>query len=328
MKQLFNKLVKACAVAAVLIASTAAHAQDVDGVAAKSPWGPEDEIGTLNMMTEASRLDALKQVSSGKVYDLAVDLFVGMPTCCSDAFGDPSYQMWMTHTPARGDADELLSHSGDALSMSTHTGTHIDTLSHFGLHGKIWNHVAADDALGVRGWTKSGADKYPPIVARGVLIDVAKSKNVEHLPASYSITVADLQEALQNQGTTLSHGDVVLVRTGLMSLWPDRSKLRLFDQAGLSLKAAQWLAEEHKVMLLGADNLGLESFPSKNAENFAPVHSYLLAEQGVSFMELLWLEELSRDQVYEFLFIASPLKMRGATGSPIRPLAIPVRHRN
>jgi len=111
-----------------------------------------------------------------------------------------------------------------------------------------------------------------------------------------------------------------------MSLWPDKSKFRLFGQAGLSLEAVQWLVEKQNAMLLGADNLGLESFPSKNAENFAPVHSYLLAEQGVSFIEVLWLEELSKDQVYEFVFIASPLKLRGATGSPIRPLAIPVRH--
>lgn len=125
--------------------------------------------------------------------------------------------------------------SGDAVSMSTHTGTHIDPLSHFGLHGKIWNEVGADDALGDRGWIKSGADKYPRIVATGVLIAVAKSKNVKHRPASYCIAVADLREALQKQGTTVSPGDVVLVRTGLTSLWPDKSEFRLFDQAGLSL---------------------------------------------------------------------------------------------
>lgn len=327
MKQLLANRTRSLVLMIALVC-IGAHMQVAKHAATKSPWGPADEIGTLNMMTEASRLEALKQVSSGKVYDLGVDLFVGMPTCCSDAFGDPSFQIWMTHVPARGDAPELLSHSSDAFSMSTHTGTHIDALSHFGLRGKIWNQVSADDTLGVHGWSKSGADKYPPIVAQGVLIDVAASKKVRHLPASYSITVKDLQQALQRQGTILSPGDVILVRTGLMSLWPDGSKLRLFDQAGLSLEAAQWLAEEQKAMLLGADNLGLESFPSKNADNFAPVHSYLLAEQGVSFIELLWLEELSKDKVYEFLFIASPLKMRGATGSPIRPLAIPVWSNN
>ena len=308
------------------VAATEADAQIAKNVAAKSPWGPADEIGTLNMMTDASRLDVLKQVAGGKVYDLGVDLFVGMPICCGP-FGDPSFQIWMTHTPARDTTKELLSYSGDGVSMYTHTGTHLDALNHFGLHGKIWNQVSAEDALGVRGWTKSGVDKYPPIIARGVLIDVAKYKNVVHLPASYAITVADLQGALKKQGTTLQPGDVVLTRTGLMTLWPDQAKYRLADQAGLSLEAAQWLVEGQKAMLLGADSLGVESFPSKNPDNFVPVHTYLLVERGVSLLEALWLEDLAKDKVYEFLFIASPLKFRGGTASPVRPMAISIQRR-
>lgn len=310
-------------VVVVALASGVALAQIAKNVAAKSPWGPADEIGTLNMMTDSSRFDALKQVTGGKVYDLGVELFVGMPTCCAP-FGDPTFQIWMTHTPARNEGNELLSYSGDGVSMYTHTGTHIDTLNHFGLRGKIWNQVSADDALGVRGWTKSGADKYPPIVARGVLIDVAKHKNVQHLPTSYSITISDLQETLKQQGTTLRPGDVVLTRTGVMTLWPDEAKYRLADQPGLSLEAAQWLVEAQKAMLVGADNFGVESFPSKDPDNFVPVHTYLQAERGVSLLEALWLEDLSKDKVYEFLFIASPLKLRGGTASPIRPLAIPI----
>jgi len=306
------------------IASGQAVAQIAKNVAAKSPWGPTDEIGTLNMMTDASRLDVLKQVATGRVYDLAVEMFIGMPTCCVP-FGDPNFQIFMTHTPAQDTAKELLSYSGDGVSMYTHTGTHIDTLNHFGLHGQIWNQVSSHDALGVRGWTKSGADKYPPIIARGVLIDVAKSKNVATLPTSYAITVADVQDALRKQGTTLKPGDVVLVRTGAMSLWPDAAKYRLADQPGLSLEAAQWLVEGQKAMLVGADNFGIESFPSKDPQNFVPVHSYLLAERGVSLVEAMWLEDLSKDRVYEFLFIASPLKMRGATASPLRPFAIPIQ---
>lgn len=323
MRRLAGGAAKACLVVMLAAASAGVQAQ-AKNEAAKSPWGPDDEIGTLNMMTDTTRADVLKQVTGGKVYDLGVDLFVGMPTCCAP-FGDPSFQIWMTHNPARGTGKEVLSYSGDAISLYTHTGTHIDTLNHFGLNGKIWNQVSADDAVGVRGWTKSGADKYPPIVARGVLIDVAKAKNVVHLPTSYGITVADLQDALKKQGTKLRPGDVVLTRTGLMTLWPDVNKYRLLDQAGLSLEAAQWLVESQKAMLLGADNFGVENFPSKDPVNFVPVHTYLQAEQGVSLVEALWLEDLSKDQVYEFLFIATPLKMKGATASPIRPIAIPLR---
>lgn len=328
MRNAIAKKLSYFAVTILLSAGTSAAATDpiASNVAAKSPWGPTDEIGTLNMMSDESRLEVLQRVESGEIYDLSVDLFVGMPTCCS-AFGDPSYQIWMTHSPSRGDG-ELLSHSSEAVSMNTHTGTHIDALNHFGLHGKIWNQVRAEDALETRGWTKAGADTLPPILARGVLIDVAKSKDMNRLPASYAITPDDLQEALRQQDLTIRPGDVVLIRTGQMRLWPDASKFTLFQQAGLGLAAAQWLAEDQQAMLLGADNLGLESFPSKNPENFAPVHSYLLAEKGVSIMEVMWLEDLAADHVYEFLFIATPLKLRGATGSPIRPLAIPLQAKN
>jgi kynurenine formamidase len=308
-----------------LLASNEASAQIAKNQAAKSPWGPEDEIGTLNMMTDGSRLDILKQVAGGKVYDLGVDLFVGMPICCG-AFGDPTFQIFLTHAPSRGDpAKELLSYAGDGVTMYTHTGTHIDALNHFGLHGKIWNGFSAAEHLGVRGWTKAGVDKYPPIVARGVMIDVAKAKNLKHLPASYVITVDDLKDALKKQGTALKPGDVVLIRTGLMSLWPDQTKYTLLDEAGIGLEAAQWLVEGQKAMLLGSDNLGVESLPSTNPDNFVPVHSYLQAEKGVSILEAAWLEDLSKDQVYEFLFIASPLKFRGGTASPIRPIAIATR---
>jgi hypothetical protein len=106
----------------------------------------------------------------------------------------------------------------------------------------------------------------------------------------------------------------------------DRLPSPLADEPGLSLEAAQWLVEGQKAMLLGADSLAVESFPSSKPDNFVPVHSYLLVERGVSIMEALWLEDLAKDGVYEFLFIASPLKFRGGTASPVRPLAISLQH--
>ena len=117
----------------------------------------------------------------------------------------------------------------------------------------------------------------------------------------------------------------MLFRTGLMTLWPDTAKYTLGNQAGLSLEAAKWLVDDNQAMLLGADNFGIESFPSTDPNNYVPVHTFLFAERGVSVIEVLWLEDLAKDEVYEFLFIAMPLKMRGATGSPLRPVAIPAQ---
>src|SRR6185436_16731249 len=128
MKRLLAKTGMICTVVGLAVGSAGVQAQIAKNVAAKSPWGPADEIGTLNMMTDASRFEVLKQVAGGKVYDLGVDLFVGMPNCCGP-FGDPTFQIRITHIPEQDTAKELLSYSGDGISMYTHSGTHLDTLN-------------------------------------------------------------------------------------------------------------------------------------------------------------------------------------------------------
>lgn len=296
----------------------------------QSPWGPSDEIGTLNMMTQASQLAILSQISSGKTYDLSVDYFVGMPSF--HALGDPGYQYWLTHTPHGTVVDnpnglgagmnKKVSYTGDAISMYTHMGTHIDALNHFGLDGKIWNGFTPEQHLGDKGWKKTGAETIPPVIARGVLIDIAAAMGT--LPENYRITARDLQLALARQGVALQRGDVVLIRTGQAQFYADAVHY-LDNYPGVSLDAVKWLVEDEGIMLLGADNLSFEAFPPERPDNWVPVHTYLLAEKGVMFIEQMYLEQLSADKVYEFAFIAASLKLRGASGSPMRPLAIPVR---
>ncbi len=297
-----------------------------------SPWGPADETGTLNMMTDQSKQLILSRIKSGKTYDLSVEYFTGMPSF--HVLGDPGYQYWLTHTPRGTVVDnpnglgntmnEKVSYTGDAISMYTHMGTHIDALNHFGLDGKIWNGFSADEHLGDKGWKKTGAETIPPIIARGVLIDVLSAKGIEKLPANYRITTEDLAEALKKQNTLLQKGDVVLIRTGQARFY-DTASAFLNQYAGLSTDAAKWLVENKQAMLLGADNLSLEAFPSERTDNWVPVHTYLLAEKGVMFIEQMYLEELARDKVYEFAFIASSLKLRGASAAPMRPIALPVK---
>ena len=143
----------------------------------------------------------MSRVTGGKVYDLATEYYMGMPSW-QDA-GDPRYQFWMTHTPRGTEVDDPMgvgkdmnavrSYTGTAFSMYSHTGTHIDALNHFGIHGKIWNGFRADEHLGDRGWKRTGIEKFPPLVARGVLIDVAALKGVDMLPDQYRITRQDLK---------------------------------------------------------------------------------------------------------------------------------------
>lgn len=295
-----------------------------------SPWGPDDEIGTLNLMSDSSRLEVLSQIRSGKTYDLSVQYFVGMPSF--HALGDPGYQYWLTHTPhgtvvdnpnGLGEAmNRKVSYTGDAISMYTHMGTHIDALNHFGLNGKIWNGFTPEDHLGDKGWKKTGAETIPPIIARGVMIDVKASKGT--LPKNHRITAKDLQDALKKQRTRLKSGDVVVIRTGQSRYYQDADRY-LDNYPGISLDAVKWLVEEQGIMLLGADNLSFEAFPPERKDNWVPVHTYLLAEKGVMFIEQMYLEELAEDEVYEFAFIAASLKLKGASGSPMRPLAIPIK---
>lgn len=310
------------------IATAAAPAPDVG----KSPWGPNDEAGRLNLITAESQAAILSRLDGRKVYDLSVEYFIGMPSW--QAAGDPHYQIWMTHTPNGTVVDnplnvdrkqnEHVSYSGSAISMYTHTGTHIDALNHFGLNGKIWNGFTAREHLGDRGWTKTGAEKIKPLIARGVLIDVAASHGLTALPPGYRVRKQDLVEALQRQKVSLQKGDIVLIRTGAMKDY-DRPDKYMDNFPGLGMDAAKFLLEESGAITLGADNLSFEAFPSEVDGNYVPLHTYILAQQGAHILELVQLDELSRDKVYEFAFIGASLKLRGADAAPMRPLAIPLR---
>ena len=296
-----------------------------------SPWGADDELGRLNLMTDATRAAILSRIDSGKVYDLSVEYFIGMPGWFHA--GDPRYNIWMTHTPkgtvvddpmsVGSEMNEHVSYTGTAVSMYAHTGTHIDAFNHFGLNGKIYNGFSAEEHLGDRGWTKTGAETIPPIVARGVVIDVARAKGIAALSPGYFIERKDILEALELQDIELAEGDVVLIRTGRMRAYQDTDAY-LENPPGLGMSGARHLVESG-AMIIGGDNLSLEAFPSQVDGNYIPVHTYLLAQQGISIMELVNLESLAADKVYEFAFIGGSLKLRGADAAPMRPIAIPIR---
>lgn len=295
-----------------------------------SPFGGDDEIGMLNLITPELSASMLAQADAHRVFDLSVDLFPGMPTWTQG--GEPPYQIWMNHTPQGSVVDdpvgvgpeqnELVAWSADSISMFTHCGTHVDTLNHFGYGDRIWNGFTVKDHLGSTGWTVAGADKHPPVIGRGVLIDVASALDRQVLPDSFIIGPDEMAMALSLQGSELRPGDVALVRTGRGSTWPDADAY-LPREPGINRAGAQWLAQRG-VAMVGADNIALEHLPSADLENWLPVHTYLLAEAGVPILEVVHLEELAEESLYEFCFIGGCLKLRGATAGPVRPLAFPL----
>lgn len=299
----------------------------------QSPFGADDEIGMLNLITPDTMRAAMSVADMGHVIDMSVDYFVGMPSF--EAAGQPNYQIWMTNTP-RGTVidnpmgltdpaeNELVSYSGDAISMYTHTGTHIDTLNHFGYHGSMWNNFEADKHLGNRGWNVGGPEKQPPIITRGVMLDIAALLGVDIVPQSYGIGEKDLRDACKRQNVEVRSGDVVMIRTGQMKHWPTPEFT--VNESGLTREGAEFLAKAGAVVI-GADNLSLEQIPSTEEGNWLPVHTYLMAEAGVTIMEVVDLERLAQENISEFCFIGAAIKFAGATAAPIRPLALPLLSR-
>ena len=307
-------------------------------------WGKDDEVGALNEMTDASRLAALRLATRGQVFDLGV------------TYDRTSYK-WPGHSPGEiisfrtpegvkrqgdipalvnGNADGLAWHSS-ALFINDNVATQIDGLGHItaGDDNHWYNGFQEKDWGGNFGIRKADATTIPPIVARGVLIDVAGAKGLEALPSNYAISVNDLQQALQRQTTQLKPGDVVLIRTGTLKYWgetgSDHTKIGAHDSAGISLETAKWLVEQNGAMMIAGDTSGLEYGPAeKDAKayrdkyrSFNPVHKYLLVEQGVHIGEFHNMEALARERVYEFCYIASVNKIKGTVaGFTLRPLAI------
>jgi kynurenine formamidase len=304
-----------------------------DGVkVSKSPWGADDEIGRLNWITPETNRAILEHLDGGHVFDLNVEYFIGMPSWV--AAGDPPYGIWMTHTPQGSVNDNLsgvgsevhekYSYCGDSIHLYTHCGTHIDTLNHLGFYGKFWNGWTADEHLGSRIWNKGGLDKFPPVIARGVLLDVAGAHGVDSLPDSYAVTPKDLQDAAARQSVELRKKDVVLVRTGRMRAWPDFHGY-LDGSPGISLASAKWLCEEAGAMCIAGDTIGLEVLPSEEANVFLPVHCYMFATAGAQIIEVVDMEEIAAEKQYEFAFLGFPMKLRGATGAPMPSYAVPLR---
>lgn len=307
-------------------------------------WGPDDEVGALNEMTDATRLKAVQLIKQGKTYDLGL------------RYDRDSYK-WPGHSPGeiisfrspggvtrqkdlafttaeKGNTGPTMWHS-NALFISDNVATQIDGLGHV-THGPDhhwYNGFREDQWGGDFGVLKADATKIPPIVARGVLIDVAGFKNVEALPSHYEITVEDLQGALQAQGVAIEPGTIVLIRTGTARYWgengSDHAKLAEHDSAGIGLAAAKWLVEQQGALAIGSDTSGLEVAPAKPEDSqavggsFIPVHVYLLVEQGVHVLEFHNLEQLAADRAYEFAYFASTNALRGAVaGTALRPFAM------
>jgi kynurenine formamidase len=222
--------------------------------------------------------------------------------------------------------DAGLGYMAEYVMATSHSGAHVDALAHMtvGDDSHWYGGGAVAEHLTDFGPTWGDAAKLPPFFTRGVLLDAAGHRGVECLAKGEPVGAADLDAICEAQGVTVGKWDVVLIRTGYMSLWPDAERMAAHKTPGPDISAGRWLLDRG-VVATGSDTETYEVQPAPDPgtpANPQPVHTLLLIEHGVHLMESLDLEALARDRVYEFLFVALPLKIRGATGSMIDPLAV------
>ena len=287
-------------------------------------WGPDDERGTLNLLTPEVVLEATRTCANGHVYQLGLPLQrEGMPNY--DFRGAPQrYTLTNQSDEARLGAyggTPGIGANEDVLLVATHAVTHMDALAHVYADGAMYNGHPADGMTSYEGAAHCGIENAGAVAARGVLVDLARSKEVDWLEPGYVITPDDLATALRQQGTELRPGDAVLLRTGWLEWYfADGGATVEVPQPGIGHDAAAFLADRD-VSLIGADNSAVEAMPFDGGR-FLTAHVELLTRRGVHLLEHLDLSALAADSCHQFLFVVGPLRITGATASPVNPIAI------
>jgi kynurenine formamidase len=255
------------------------------------------------------------------VYDLEQPRFFGMPIFPAHK---PGYFYLLHRRHRDGYQPELhgpRTGASGMLTMMEHSGTHIDALCHQACGGKLFGDIPAESVETTAGFTRLGIETVPPLVGRGVLLDVAGWKGQSPLPRKYSISADDLLACAAAQQVDVRQGDVLLVRTGYGALWKDEEEY--LQAAGVAKSGSLWAADRG-VRAVGADNMIWDVPGERDPETKSTLfgHLYLLPQKGIYIMENLYLEELARVRCHIFAFVGVPLKFQGATGSPLRPLAL------
>ena len=263
-------------------------------------------------------MSLFETLQAASVYDLAQPYFVGMPH-------------YPTHPPflfglTKKHGDIMLPNGGssaaDSIALGGHVGTHIDALNHFSYNGKLHGGRETDSVQSYGGGINHlSVDTIQPIVRRGVLLDIAGLIGVDALANDFVITPEHLDAACSRAGVGVGAGDIVLLRTGWARFFGDAARyIAGVSGPGPELEAARWLSSRG-IFAAGSDTVAFERVPAADM----PVHVHLLVESGIHIIEILNLEELAQHAVYEFVFVGAPLKIRGGTGAPIRPLAFAAR---
>jgi len=314
------------AFAIVLVISSAFSLAEIDLGKNNWQWGEDDVLGAGNLMTAQSIKAALSSVEKGEVVELSHN--VNMKAPYINGIQTP-YVMTLSRTSENMEK-MLTEHMGatnkvgfylERIEMTTHVSTHIDALGHVTIAAELYNGLDRENAASDTGLNHNGIDKSPPFIAKGILIDVAAYKGVESLKEGYAITPEDLQGALKKQNTTIPEASIIFVHTGWGKNFTAKPQHYAHTGPGLGLAASKWLASK-KVVAIGADNMALEVTPGEDPNVIFPVHQHLLVKQGIYIVENVKTDELAEKKLYESTIVMLPTKYQGATGTPLRIVAL------
>lgn len=272
----------------------------------------------LNRITNESILKSLSLIKQGKIYDLGNIISKDMPMGSRNTFDSFTISQYRLPSGIVESDPKGFDFAMDTLSCSPHLGTHMDCFSHVYEDGKTFQGDKASEIIGVYGWKKWTSETVPPIIVRGVMIDIAKYLGVDIVPDGYVIDEKVLADAVEKLGVDIRPGDAVLIHTGKQAEYLAGDENYFTRQCGVVGTGCKWLYDKGMI-LLGSDTSATDPMPQVPGNNS---HTALLVERGVHVIEILDLDELARDGVKEFCFVGLSLKIKGATGAWLRPVAI------
>jgi len=289
-------------------------------------WSKGDQLGACHLLTPERTLQALKNVRDGQILDLSHVIENGAPRMAPN---QSPYHMQIGPTSAGSiRRRRKMGASNDAgsnlerIEMTTHVGTHIDALGHFSKGDTLYGGYSATETVDDFGLTHLGIENVPPMVTRGIVLDVSRHDGGDFLESGRAVKVVDLEKALATAKLKIEPGDVVCINTGWGTFFMKDNERYLSGEPGIDEEAARWLTEQDCVAI-AADNMAVEVLPgTEHPEIVMPVHQHCLVEAGVHIIENLVIDQLVERDIHSFCFMLSAVKFKGATGCPVRPIAI------